>query len=148
MKEKANVGVMVIGALLLLAALLSACAQARAGGLEPAVVEPEGTTNPQGVAVFGPDQARDAVLAHLAEQDERYAPASSGLQWTERNVTPQQRLGGSTFQYTAKKWRVTVAFPIVAPQSTLYQVVVENDALDLRWEGQINAAGEIAEGAL
>ncbi|MGD9100538.1 MAG: hypothetical protein PVF45_08655, partial [Anaerolineae bacterium] len=89
-----------------------------------------------------PARARDAALAYLGANYGEQAPPS-GLTWTEANVTPEGLVGSSTFQYTSGDWMVTVSFPIVAPDATLYQVVVANQASGLQWEGEVNAAGQV-----
>ncbi|NIQ81384.1 MAG: hypothetical protein GTN93_25470, partial [Anaerolineae bacterium] len=65
--------------------------------------------------------------------------------WSEENITPEGLLGSSTFQYTADGWTITVSFPIVAPQATVFSVVAINDAIGFQWQGEIDATGRVTE---
>jgi hypothetical protein len=108
------------------------------------------TATPTEVAVEAPDPqaARDAALAYVTENYGEQAPAS-GLTWTEEVITPEGLVGSSTFQYTPEEgagdWVVTVSFTLVAPQATIYQVVVANPTTGFRWEGEVDASGEVTE---
>ena len=80
------------------------------------------------------------VVANFGEQ----APGPD-LVWSEENVTPENLVGSSRFQYVAGEWQVTVSFPVVAPQATVYTVAVANQATGFRWEGEVDAAGQVTE---
>jgi len=112
-------------------------------GETPAPVQP---TQPSEAPVDAPDpdRARDVALAFLSGRYGEQAPAL-GLTWTDENVTPEGLVGASTFQYASADWAVMVSFPIVAPQATVYQVVVANQVTGFQWEGEINAAGQVVE---
>ena len=89
-----------------------------------------------------PAAARDAALAYLAEAYGELAPAQE-LDWTARETTAEGLLGSSTFEYTAQgeagQWIVAVSFPIVAPDQTIYHVLVSNQALPFQWQGDVDA---------
>jgi hypothetical protein len=91
-----------------------------------------------------PRFARDAALAYIVERSDGPALAS-GLGWVEEVVTSEELVGSSTSQYTAGDWVVTVSFPITAPGATIYQIVAVNQATTFRWEGSVNAAGQVTE---
>ena len=88
--------------------------------------------------------ARDAALAHLGQISGDKAPPED-LTWSEKRTTPQGLVGASTLEYTAGEWIIRVSFPIVAPQATIYTVQVSNAATGFRWEGRIDAGGQIME---
>jgi hypothetical protein len=148
----------ILGPVLVLSALIvGSCGPATA---QPAVVPevvvepsisplPEGgyiapTTAPAEVAQEPPDpaRARDMALAYVIERYGGQAPAL-GLTWTEERTTPEGLVGSSALQYTADAWVVTVSFPVVAPEDVVYQIVVANPATRFRWEGKIDAAGQV-----
>jgi hypothetical protein len=83
-------------------------------------------------------------LAYIAEKYSDRAPAR-WLTWAEENITPEGLVGSSTFRYTADGWVVTVSFPIVAPQATIFSVVVTNEAMGFQWQGAMDAAGQMEE---
>jgi hypothetical protein len=85
--------------------------------------------------------ARDAALAYIAENDGSTVPA--GLAWNEENVTPEDLLGSTTLRYTVEGWTVTVSYPIVAPEYTVYHVQVVNGASGYTWEGEVDATGAV-----
>jgi hypothetical protein len=103
-------------------------------------------TNPTEVPAEVPDptRARDAALVHIIAQYGDQPPAS-GLIWTEEVITPEGLVGSSSFQYVAGDWVVTVSFPLVAPQATVYQVAVINQVTGFQWEGEVDAAGQVTE---
>jgi serpin B len=102
-------------------------------------------TRPSGDEVAGapdPARARDAALATLAEAYGDQAPAQ-GLSWTEERTTPEGLVGSSSFQYTTGDWIVTVSFPLVAPEATIYTVGVSNQVTGFEWEGEVDASMQV-----
>jgi len=91
----------------------------------------------------GPATARDAVLAYIAAHDGPSAPA--GIAWNEQNVTPEELLGSTALRYTAEGWTVTVSYPIVAPEYTVYHVQVVDGASGYTWEGEVDATGTVSD---
>jgi serpin B len=91
-----------------------------------------------------PAVARDAVLAYLAQAYGAEAP-SLELNWSEKVTTPKEHVGSSSFQYTAADWVVTVSFPLVAPESTIYRIVATNLDSGFQWEGDADAWGQVRE---
>ncbi|MBM4431321.1 MAG: DUF333 domain-containing protein, partial [Chloroflexi bacterium] len=91
-----------------------------------------------------PVSARDAVLAYLIENYEGQAPAA-GLLWTEKHTKPEGLVGGENYEYTADDWLIAVSYPVVAPENVVYTIVVSNQATGLRWEGQVDAQGQVTE---
>lgn len=89
-----------------------------------------------------PALARDAALAYLAGTYGQEAPAPD-LAWSEEVTTGEGLAGGSTFQYTAGDWMVTVSFPVVPPEEAIFQVAAANEATGFRWEGQVDAFGQV-----
>lgn len=89
----------------------------------------------------GPARARDAAMAYIWTEGEPM-PAFS---WSEEDLTPPGLLGSSTIRYTAGEWVVTVTFPIVAPENTIYQVNIVNTASGLSWDGEVDAQGNVRE---
>jgi serpin B len=126
--------------LLLSAIIATACG--------PATLEPTPPPTPGGgeeeVVILGPTAARDVALDYLTAAYGGEAPAA-GLAWQEENTTVEGLVGSSSFQYTAEDWVVMVSFPVVAPQATIYQVVVGDEATGFRWEGEVNAQGQVTE---
>jgi hypothetical protein len=146
-------------ALFLSAAIVSGCETTEEGATsppvtanaEPTATEPASPTEapmvtPTDVSmqVSGPADARDAALAYIAEKYGDRAPAP-WLTWSEENITPEGLIGSSTFRYTADGWVVTVSFPIVAPQATIFGVVAIHEAMGFEWQGGIDAAGQVEE---
>ena len=97
------------------------------------------------VQVPDPARARDVALDYVLDRYSEVVFPPSGANWTEENVTAEGLVGASTFKYTAADLVVTVSFPIVAPDLTIYTVVVTNQASGFQWEGEVNAAGQVTE---
>jgi len=122
-------------ALILSALILSGCSTTKAqSNLTQAVLEVT-----EGVRVV-----RDAVLAYLAENYGDEAPAA-GLAWTEKHTKPEGLVGGESYEYTAGDWVIVVSYPVVAPENVVYTIDVSNQAVGLRWEGQVDAQGQVTE---
>ncbi len=126
--------------LVLIALIISACGPATG---EPT---PLPTEVPSGEEIVVPDpvRARDAALAYLATAYPGQAPAP-GLAWIAEETTPEGLVGSTSFQYTAEDWDISVSFPVVAPEATIYQVVVVNTATGFRWEGELSATLQVKE---
>ena len=121
--------------------------QVDAAGVVTDVNAPE----PASPAFLGPQGARDAVIVHLSGQSGALLPEPLplGLDWAEEDMNKEGLLGGASYRYTAGNWLITVSYPIVAPDSTIYNVVVEHasEAAGYRWEGEVNPQGEVVKGA-
>jgi len=100
------------------------------------------------VTWFDPTAARDAVLATLAETYGDRAPAPD-LAWAEMDVTPgapdKPLPGATSLQYVAGDWVMTLSYPVVRPDLVVYKVTVENAALGFRWEGKVDATGQVTK---
>ncbi|MGD8466648.1 MAG: serpin family protein [Anaerolineae bacterium] len=122
--------------------ILSACGPAT---LEPT---PQPTPSPDESEVLqaGPARARDAALTYLAAAYATQAPGTD-LAWSQENVTREGLVGSSSLLYRAGNWQVAVTFPVVAPQATIYQVVVDDGATGFHWEGEVDADENVTETA-
>lgn len=141
----------VIVVLLALLVLAAGCAPAPAQPTAAPTAHPTElpTPTPTEAAVEVPDEvraARDAALAYIVELYPDDAPAP-GLTWTEERTTPEGLVGSETFEYTADDWRVTISYPVVAPENVIYQIVVENPTTGFKWEGKLDAGGNLTETA-
>jgi hypothetical protein len=86
-------------------------------------------------------QARDAAMQHVTQTYNLPAPDA----WNTEDLTPQNVLGASVFQYTSDAWIVRVSAPVVALDKTIYTVVIDHIQSGLHWEGMVNAFGDIAQ---
>jgi len=128
---------MYLGILLLVSALvISGCGSADSA-LEP-------TPAGQSSRPSDPVGARDAVLAYLAENYGGEAPVAS-LAWVETHTKPEGLVGGESYEYTAGEWLIEVSYPVVAPETVVYTIVVSNAVAGFRWEGQVDAQGQVTE---
>jgi len=93
----------------------------------------------------GPKDARDAVLAYLRENVGEDVPAA-GVAWERRDTTPKGLVGQTTIEFiTSDYWEVTVSYPVVAPQNTVYDVLVTNHKNGWHWQGEVKPDGSITE---
>jgi hypothetical protein len=105
------------------------------------------TTPPMATAVPTVDRAgaRDLSLAYVRARYGADAPAAD-LAWTEQNAKPPEMVGGEVYQYLAGDWLITISYPVVLPELTVYTVKMVNTATGFLWEGQVGAAGQVIEG--
>ncbi len=83
--------------------------------------------------------ARDAALTYISEHYEQ-TPAL-GLTWTEE-FAPERPFHLANYQYTVEGWLVSISY---RTRPVLYQVVVTNQATGFRWEGTVDASGQVTE---
>lgn len=128
--------------MLLLASIwiLAACGQPVAANHVPTQIPTEADVElPLAAASI-----RDIALDYIGKSYPKMAPPA-GLDWTEERLTPEGLVGSESFQYSAGDWVVTISYPVVAPDATIYRVVVEDKGRGFRWEGQFDAAGRSAQ---
>jgi len=135
--------------LIMIALIVSGCGQTTAEPTESLTpIRPEVATE---VAMETPRgeanqvrTTRDLTLAYVGGRYSDEAPPL-GLTWVEEDVTPEGLVGSITYQYSAEDWVVTISYPVVAPDSVIYQVVVSNQSTEFQWQGTVDAAGQVAE---
>jgi hypothetical protein len=94
-----------------------------------------------------PALVRDQVLAYIRICYAQEAPPPD-LTWTEERATSPGLAGRPINRYRAADWVISVSSEAAMPPSTIYQVVVVNQATGFRWEGQVDAKGEVIGQAL
>jgi hypothetical protein len=88
--------------------------------------------------------ARDQALLYVSEQHDQ-SGLGAGLAWQEERLTPENIVGGETYQYTAGDWVVTVSYPVVLPENTIYEISVANQASGFQWAGEVDAQDTLTE---
>jgi hypothetical protein len=116
-------------ALIVCALALSGCARVVAQPEEPADV-------PQEVI-----DARDAALDYLHTLYGDEAPAAD-LVWNVETTTPVGLVGRTDYTFTSGDWTITVSYPIVRPDLTVYTVTVDGKA-GTQWAVKVDAQGRI-----
>lgn len=92
--------------------------------------------------VLSAEDARDAVVAYIIAE---YGGEAVG-EWTTQPMKPIEKAGVRN-TYTSGPWVVQVDHYAAAPIVPGYHIVVDHMSLVARWEGRINADGEIIEEA-
>jgi hypothetical protein len=128
---------MYLGTLLLVSALVISGCNGASAALEPT---PAGHSS----RPSDPVGARDAALAYLVESYDSEAPVA-GLVWTEAHTKPEGLVGGESYEYTSGDWLIAVSYPVVAPENVVYTITVGNATTGFRWEGQVDAQGQVTE---
>jgi hypothetical protein len=123
--------------------LLGGCALVKTiGDLIPGL-QPDPKPSATLPVVSGPEAARQAALDFLQDNFGSYAPPS-GANWVGGELSSDGLVGSTRFQYTAAGWVVTVSYPLVAPQATLYTVDAVCGALGFSWQGLVDTSGKVA----
>ena len=94
--------------------------------------------------VTGAVAARDATITYLQEYDTENAPATD-TEWQETDVTPADTVGGVTKEFTSDAWTITVSYPVVLPENTVYQVKALSTESGLYWERNVAYDGSVRE---
>lgn len=135
-------------------ALLTAC-----GG--PSTLAPQPVATPAGesiasddtpipldqLAIKSPEEARDAALAHIANQlsDQQADVMLPAGEWQETGETPPGLVGSDRVSYRAGDWLVRVQAPVVRPDLVVYEVVAMDKLSGFIWQGRVHAASGIVE---
>jgi hypothetical protein len=111
----------------------------------PTPVRPEGVPTPTSGPSVDRTGARDAALAYVGDRYGAAAPAAD-LTWAEEHAKPAELVGGEMYQYKAGEWLITISYPVVLPEQTVYTVKMANGSTGFGWEGQVGPAGQVIEG--
>ncbi|MGB3714818.1 MAG: hypothetical protein WA996_10350 [Candidatus Promineifilaceae bacterium] len=90
-------------------------------------------------------EALDLALSHILERHREQVFPPPGMDWLVENITPEGLVGTTTYRFAVGDLTAIVAFPLVAPDATIYQVLVENTITGFRWEGEIDASGQVTD---
>jgi hypothetical protein len=107
----------------------------------------EGRVDGSGRAPEAPEAAlvaRDQALLYASEQHGQ-SGLGAGLAWQEERLTPENIVGAETYQYTAGDWVVTISYPVVLPENTIYTITIANESSGFQWEGEVDAQGTLTE---
>jgi len=131
-----------IAIIILCTMAMSACGSVpAAAGLLP-IFQPEVEPSPNLPLVISPEAARDGALDFIQSNYGSSAP-SSDLVWIGGKIPPSELVGSSTFQYVSDDWTIRVSFSLVAPDKTIYTVVVQGEKSGFIWEGLVDAYGQV-----
>lgn len=108
----------------------------------------EGEVNANGnVGEKAPDLVKNAFYAALGYLLTNHADRAPevGMPWISRYTTPKDIVGSGTYEFMTGDWLVTVSYPIVAPEATIYAITFLNQSTGFRWDGEVDAAGQVSE---
>jgi len=97
-----------------------------------------------GLKVRDASEARDTALTYLREHEGQNAP-TAGIEWQAEDITPPGLVGVGMKEFASDEWTIKVSYPIVAPENTVYQVVVSSVKLGWHWKGSVDADGNVTE---
>jgi hypothetical protein len=116
-------------------------------GVVPGVpgIVPSVTDVPQEpLPIISPESARDVVLAYIRTYHPGVGPSEDAF-WFEETEPTENMVGSSSFTYRYEAWTVTVTFPVVAPDATIYTVTVEHASPKIYWQGLVDAYAQVVE---
>ena len=88
--------------------------------------------------------ARDTALAFVRDHYGQAAP-SSDLAWSASRETADGLVGASNFRFESQGWTLTLDYPIVAPDATIYTIELFSSTSGFHWMGQVDAQGIVME---
>jgi len=94
-----------------------------------------------------PGQALQVALAYLGERYGEQVPAI-GLTWVGDRPPAEDLVGSQTINFApelAPGWVATVTYGVAAPEAVAYQIVVMDETSEFRWEGEVDATGQVTE---
>jgi len=98
----------------------------------------------QPVEVRNATEARDVGLSYLDDKYDDNVPAKD-LEWKEYMTTAEELVGSGTKQFISGEWLITISYPIVLPENTVYNIVVLNIETGWHWEGSVSFDGTVIE---
>ena len=98
----------------------------------------------QPVEVRNATEARDVGLSYLDDKYDDNVPAKD-LEWKEYMTTAGELIGSGTKQFISGEWLITISYPIVLPENTVYNIVVLNIETGWHWEGSVSFDGTVIE---
>jgi len=98
----------------------------------------------QPIELQNASEARDVALSYLDDQYTENVPAKD-LIWQEYVTTPEGLIGSETREFVSDDWKVTVSYPVVLPENTVYDVIVFSSEVGWHWKGNVKADGTVTE---
>ena len=142
MIKKITITDMLIALIILSSIILSGCGTVPVvAGVVP-VSQPESEPEPVLPPVLGPEAAREAALDFIQVSFGSAAPSPDAI-WVGGEASVDGSVGSSIFQYVTTGWVARISFPLVAPDATIYTVVISQDAPGFSWEGIVDANGKV-----
>jgi|GEM_PF-110540 len=87
-------------------------------------------------AFLQPAFVRDYTILYLREIEDKILPDPLAATWTGGRETPEGLVGSETFVYRAEELEVTIQYPVVLPENTIYKITVKSQGSTV-WEGQL-----------
>lgn len=124
----------------MLCILLSACSAASAE-FAPAAGD---SASAEVSAPDGVIKARDAALRYV-EQTMDVPSLTASPVWREADITPKNLVGQTTYEFTSGEYRMTISYPVVAPENVRYTAEIKNAVTDFVWTGVVDPAGNVSD---
>lgn len=86
------------------------------------------------------DTALHFIRDHYGEID---LPADPS--WIAHRLDMQGLVGTSSFHFETLGWTMTIAYPVVAPEATIYTIELLDSTSGFQWSGQVDAQGNVIE---
>ena len=89
-------------------------------------------------------EARQVAIKYLQGKDIAEAP-NLDTKWQESDETPPGLVGAASKYFTSGEWAVSISYPVVRPDLTVYRVVIISTKLGWHWKGEVKADGTLTE---
>ncbi len=80
---------------------------------------------------------RDYAILYLRDTDHESLPDPLKIEWTGGRETPEDWVGSETYVYRAERVVVTIKYPVVLPENTVYKIMVEQQGV-MVWKGRLH----------
>jgi hypothetical protein len=87
---------------------------------------------------------REIALGFLRDKYGDSAPQEE-LQWQADFLEQEGSAESGAYLYTTSTWNMKIEYPMVEPEMMVYSIELDNSATDFRWQGQVDARGEVTE---
>ncbi len=116
-------------------------------GCSPASEMDPVPTTPAAVPVIGPlpagvEMAHDATIAYLTDEYDVQLPGRSA-DWSTEYSLVDDLLGEGAYRLTADSCVLTISYPVMAPDSIVYYVVLDDADAGIHWEGSVDCLGQV-----
>lgn len=90
----------------------------------------------------GVEMAHDATIAYLTDEYDVQLPARSA-DWSTEYSLVDDLLGEGAYRLTADSCILTISNPLMAPDSIIYYVVLDDAEAGIHWEGSVDCQGHV-----
>jgi len=89
--------------------------------------------------------ALDSAINYISSQYGEQAFPAPEIEWSAEDITPEGLVGATTYLFTAGDLTANVAYALVAPDATVFNISVDDTVTGFHWLGNVDTSGQVNE---